>query len=80
MKNLVGYINESLLDDEEDLVNDQWAEQTIWLWDNIKKADKELGWATNPKEFKLVKSGNGLEITPVNPNYQDTMPILVTRW
>ena len=75
MKNLVEYIDESLLDDEEDLVNDQWAEQTMWLWDNIKKADKELGWATNPKEFKLVKSGNILEIVPVDPKYLDTMPI-----
>jgi hypothetical protein len=63
MKNLVEYItNESLLDDEEDLLNDDVALWQSWLDENIKIALNRMQ-LNNDFRFKIVKNGKKYLIT-----------------
>jgi hypothetical protein len=63
MKNLVEYItNESLLDDEEDLLNDDVAIWQSWLDENIKIALNRMQ-LNNDFKFKIVKNGKKYLIT-----------------
>lgn len=62
MKNLVEYIDESLLDDEEDLLNDDIALWQSWLDENIKIALNRMQ-LNNDFKFKIVKNGKKYLIT-----------------
>ena len=62
MKNLVEYIDESLLDDEEDLISNDVALWQSWLDENIKIALNRMQ-LNNDFKFKIVKNGKKYLIT-----------------